>query len=473
MGKTPRYLQIVHLIREKIEKGEWVVGSKIPTQRAIAEQFHVNRSTVVTAIEILKAEGLLEGRAGSGVYIVNNQWSLSAAISPPNWDDLAQWSLQPPSNHTVQLINELENRKDLIQLSKGELGPDLFPQSEISEALAKVSGQLHGFGYGNGLGDSGLRAEISKHMEKYGLSIAPESILIVSGALQALTLITIGILKKGSAVFLEIPSYLHSVNLFRTADITIKPVAVTKNGLDMKELFQQKITKGASALYVNPTYQNPTGTTMSTEQRQQLMEKCRYFQLPVIEDDIFRDLWIDEPAPAPLKTFDQAGQVLYVGSFSKTIAPGLRIGWLAGPEDVIHRLSDVRMQTDYGSSYLSQVLIRELLRSGLYEQHLQKVRSRLRERRAFLLQALALHLSEYATWHAASGGFFIWVTLKKKINMYQLFKACLSSGVLINPGFIYNESGPSIRLSYAYEEIEKMEAGIIKLKDVLKDHLNR
>ncbi|HEY9577154.1 MAG TPA: GntR family transcriptional regulator, partial [Pseudobacillus sp.] len=155
----PRYLQIVHSIREKINQGEWVIGSKIPTQRAIAEQFRVNRSTVITAIEILKAEGLLEGRAGSGIYVVNNRWSLSAAISPPDWEDLTQWSLQPPSDHTVQTINELENRKDLIQLSKGELGPDLFPKSEIATALAKVSSQLEEFGYGNGLGDIELRIE--------------------------------------------------------------------------------------------------------------------------------------------------------------------------------------------------------------------------------------------------------------------------------------------------------------------------
>ncbi|RJS61156.1 hypothetical protein CJ483_14775 [Bacillus sp. PK3_68] len=468
MSKMPRYLQIVHSIREKIDKGEWVVGSRIPPQRAIAEQFAVNRSTVITAIEILKAEGLLEGRAGSGVYVVNNRWSLSAAISPPDWENLTQWSLQPSSNQTVQSINELENRKDVIQLSKGELGPDLFPQADIAAALTKVSGELQEFGYGNGLGDAGLRREISRHMEEYGLSIAPESILIVSGALQALTLIAIGILKKGSTVFLENPSYLHSVNLFRTAEISIRPISVHENGLNIEELFQQNIPKGSSALYINPTYQNPTGTTMSKEHRQLLMDKCRYFQLPVIEDDIFRDLWIDEPAPAPLKTLDKSGQVLYVGSFSKTVAPGLRIGWLAGPEDVVKRLSDVRMQTDYGSSYLSQVLVRELLRSRLYEKHLRKVRIYLKERRAHLLKLLRLHLSEYATWRAASGGFFIWVTLNKKVNMHAFFKACLNSGVLINPGFIYNDSHSTIRLSYSYEEVERMEVAIIKIKKVLE-----
>ncbi|OCA80964.1 PLP-dependent aminotransferase family protein [Pseudobacillus wudalianchiensis] len=465
----PRYLQIVHAIREKINQGEWVIGSKLPTQRAIAEQFHVNRSTVITAIEILKAEGLLEGKAGSGIYVVNNRWSLSAAISPPDWEDLTQWSLQPPSDHTVQTINELESRKDLIQLSKGELEPDLFPKAEIATALTRVSSQLEQFGYGNGLGDIGLRIEISKHMQQYGVCTAPESILIVSGALQALTLIAVGILKKGSTIFLENPSYLHSVNLFRTAEIAIKPISVGENGLNIEELFQQKIIKGSSALYVNPTYQNPTGTTMSSEQRKVLMDKCRYFQLPVIEDDIFRDLWIDERAPAPLKTLDPFGQVLYVGSFSKTIDPGLRIGWLAGPEDVIKRLSDVRMQTDYGSSYISQALVRELLSSGLYEQHLQKVRTRLKEKREFLLQLLRLHLSEYATWRAATGGFFIWVSLHKKTNMHQFFRTCLNNGVLINPGFIYNDSQPAIRLSYAYEEIGKMEEAIIKVKEILKN----
>lgn len=466
MNKKPRYLQIVHWMREKIEQGEWVIGSKIPTQREIAEKFGVNRSTVITAIEIVKSEGLLEGKAGSGIYVIHNQWSLESEMSPPDWNDLTKWSLQPSSVHTVQLINELETRKDLIQLSKGELGPDLFPHSEITEAMGAVSTQIQDFGYGDGLGDLGLRKEISRHLQKSGIKIKPECILIVSGALQALKLITVGILKRGSTVFLESPSYLHSVNVF-PAEMTIKRIPIDGNGLRIEELFQQTFTRNASALFINPTLHNPTTTSMSLEQRKILIEKCQHYQLPIIEDDIFRDLWMDEPPPAPIKVLDKNGQVLYIGSFSKTIAPGLRIGWLAGPEAVIKRLRDVRMQTDYGSSYLSQLLVKELLASGMYENHLKKVRTILRERRDYLLQLLTLHFSDVASWSKPSGGLFIWVLFKKKINMQKLFKKCVNENVLINPGYIYHDHQSSIRLSFSYASFEEMEKGILTLKKIL------
>ncbi|GIN21228.1 aminotransferase-like domain-containing protein [Siminovitchia fordii] len=391
MKKVPMYARIAQLIRQKIDRGEWVIGTKIPTQRELAEQFQVNRSTVITAIDILKSEGLLEGIAGSGIYITNNKWSLLSSVSPPNWKELTQWAMQPSSDSTVQLINDLESRKDLIQLSKGELGPDLYPHVEIEQSLIKVSRQLKEFGYGNGLGDRGLREEISRHLLTHGVAIAPENILIVSGALQALKLISTGILNKGATVFLENPSYLHSIHFFRPEEMAIRPIAVDRNGLRLDELFQHNFLKHSSALYINPTFHNPTGTTMPAEQRMLLMEKCQTLQLPVIEDDIFRDLWIDEPPPPPLKALDIHGQVLYIGSFSKTIAPGLRIGWLAGPESVVKRLSDVRMQTDYGSSYISQLLVREVLASRLYEKHLIKVRGRLKEKRDFLLYLNRFH----------------------------------------------------------------------------------
>ncbi|WP_177177326.1 PLP-dependent aminotransferase family protein [Bacillus sp. MUM 116] len=470
MNKTPRYLQIVHWMREKIAQGEWVIGSKIPTQREIAEKFGVNRSTVITAIEIVKSEGFLEGKTGSGIYVIQNQWSLESEIPPPDWNDLTKWSLQPSSVHAVQLINDLETRKDIIQLSKGELGPNLFPHSEITEAMMKASIQIQDFGYGDGLGDLGLRKEISMHLQKNGIKMKPESILVVSGALQALKLITIGILKRGSTVFLESPSYLHSIHLF-PAEMSIKRIPVDENGLRMEDLFQHTFTKNASALFINPTFHNPTTTTLSLEQRKTLLDKCRHYQLPIIEDDIFRDLWLEDPPPPPLKALDKNGQILYIGSFSKTIAPGLRIGWLAGPEEVIKRLRDVRMQTDYGSSYLSQLLIKELLASGMYENHLKKVRKILREKRDYLVELLELHLGEFASWSKPSGGLFIWVIFKQKMNLQKLFKQCVNRNVLINPGFIYHDHQSSIRLSYSYASFEEMEKGVLVIKEILMNVL--
>lgn len=468
MSKIPRYLQIVQSIREKVLHGEWSVGRKIPTQRELSEKFGVNRSTVITAIEILKSEGILEGRAGSGVYIVNNKWSILNDYTPINWHDLSKWAIHPQSENTVQTINEYETKKGIIQLSKGELGPDLFPQIEINEAANRAFHQVSEFGYGDGQGDLELRKELSLYLKKLGIQASPSNILIVSGALQAIKLISIGILTKGSMVYVENPSYIYSLNLFRSTGMNVKPVSILEDGINVGELEQQKIKRNLSALYVNPTYQNPTSTTMSLEKRKLLIETCQYYQLPIIEDDIYRDLWIEQPSPPPLKSLDKQGQVLYVGSFSKSIAAGLRIGWLIGPEDVVKRLSDLRMQIDYGSSYLPQLLVKELLSSGLYENHVTRVREMLKKKRDFLLHLLESHLFKYATWIKPQGGFFIWVIFNRKMNMRVLFNRAIEKGVLFNPGFIYNDNKSTIRLSFAYTNFQEMEKGIIILKNIIE-----
>jgi GntR family transcriptional regulator, regulator for abcA and norABC len=326
MKKQPLYLQIVNTMRDKITYGEWSIGSKIPTQRVLAEQFGVNRSTIITAIEILKAERLLESKTGSGVYVINNEHSLLNSFSPPNWNDWSKWALHPPREDIVRIINEYEGRKDIIQLSRGELGAHLFPHSEISECFKNNPNHFQEFDYGDGRGSKELRKALSHYLKKSGINVAPSNILIVSGALQALKLISLGILQKNSTVFMEAPSYIYSRYLFRSSGVNLERIPLLKGMEELKEFFSQRIKNKLSTLYLNPTFHNPTTRIMSIKQRKFVIDKSEYFSMPIIENDVLRDLWIDDPPPLPLKALDRNGHVLYVNSFSKTIAPGLRIG---------------------------------------------------------------------------------------------------------------------------------------------------
>ncbi|SET74543.1 GntR family transcriptional regulator, regulator for abcA and norABC [Salinibacillus kushneri] len=222
-------------------------------------------------------------------------------------------------------------------------------------------------------------------------------------------------------------------------------------------------------MYTNPTFHNPTGTLMRKKRREELIEYCVREQLPVIEDDVYRDLWIDNPPPEPLKSKDHHGNVLYLGSLSKTLSPGLRIGWVVGPESVINRLADLKMQSDYGSSTLSQLVAAEWLSSGLYDHHLEDVREQLRNRRKVAIDSLNKYLSPYATWEIPKGGFFIWVRIKSTFKVKRLFDKALSSGILVNPGRIYAEqSGQYIRLSYGYASLDELNEGIFQLSEIIK-----
>ena len=359
--KVPKYRQIIDYMKEKIENGEWPIGSKIPSQRQLAKLFHVNRSTVITALEELMADGLIQGQIGAGTIVMNNTWSLLATNPPPNWSEYVKAGIHKPSKVMVREINEAESNKTLIHLSKGELAPHLFPLETMQSIMKNVSEELDYFGYEEQKGFFPLREAISNYVKSFGIHVSPNSILIVSGALQALQLISIGLLHRKSTVLLEQPSYLYSLHVFQSANIHLSGIAMDHYGILPSDLLTRiKYSQKKNILYSIPCFQNPTGILMSEKRRKEILKICEKEQLPIIEDDIYRELWIDEPPPAPLKSIDKHGHVLYVGSLSKTLTPGLRIGWIIGPEPVIDRLSDIKMQTDYGSSSLSQRVAAEL-----------------------------------------------------------------------------------------------------------------
>lgn len=380
--KVPKYRQIIDYMKEKIENGEWPIGSKIPSQRQLAKLFHVNRSTVITALEELMADGLIQGQIGAGTIVMNNTWSLLATNPPPNWSEYVKAGIHKPSKVMVREINEAESNKTLIHLSKGELAPHLFPLETMQSIMKNVSEELDYFGYEEQKGFFPLRKAISNYVKSFGIHVSPNSILIVSGALQALQLISIGLLHRKSTVLLEQPSYLYSLHVFQSANIHLSGIAMDQYGILPSDLLTcTKYSQKKNILYSIPCFQNPTGILMSEKRRKEILKICEKEQLPIIEDDIYRELWIDEPPPAPLKSIDKHGHVLYVGSLSKTLTPGLRIGWIIGPEPVIDRLSDIKMQTDYGSSSLSQRVAAEWINKGFYEDHVANVRTHLKERR--------------------------------------------------------------------------------------------
>mgnify|MGYP005840340077 CR=1 FL=1 len=461
------YKQIAEYIKEKIAHGEWPVGSKIPTQRALAEAFQVNRSTVTLALEELVAEGLLEGKTGSGTKVINNTWSLLAAT--PDWNSYVQSGVYQSNLPIIQEINRSEFNPAVIRLGTGELSPELFPKEMMKTVMEKLPERITSLGYEEPKGQFFLRQEISKYLKTMGIDASPASILIVSGALQALHLISVGLLKPNSTIFLEKPSYLYSLHVFQSVGVRLLGLPLDGEGLSVEALSQQQKQKKGALLYTIPSFHNPTGIVMSKSRRQELIKVCEEDRLPIIEDDVYRELWLDAPSPPPLKSLDQNGLVLYLGSMSKTLSPGLRIGWLVGPEPVIERLADLKMQTDYGSSSLSQWAAAEWLASGLYTKHLGEVREQLRVRRGVLLGALEDYFSELATWNQPQGGFYIWLRLNQPVAMQEIFKKALEKGTLLNPGNIYDRlSNQYLRLSYAYSSLEQLSSGIASLADTVK-----
>ncbi len=213
---------------------------------------------------------------------------------------------------------------------------------------------------------------------------------------------------------------------------------------------------------------------MSEDRRRQLMAICSRERIPVVEDDVYRELWIDRPLPPPLKAMDDQGLVLHVGSVSKTLSPGLRIGWIAGPETVIERLSDLKMQSDYGSSSLAQAAVALWMARGHSEGHMAALRQHLALRREAALEALEASFGDIARWEVPAGGFYVWLELLVPVRVSQVFEEALKAGVLFYPGYLYDtETNHYLRISYSYAGLEEIREGIFKLSRIIRGLLRR
>lgn len=468
----PVYKQIVDYMSGKIASGHWAVGSRLPSQRSLARQFEVNRSTITTAMDELYSYGVLEGDFGRGTYVASNTWSLMMSTAPPDWGSYIRSGSFKANVPTIQTINKLEFMEGYIRLGTGELAPELFPREAMEAVFRRLPGHIASLNYLGPLGLPQLREALSLRLQAQGIAASPSSILITSGSLQALQLISVCMLQPGSCVYTEAPSYLKSLQVFQSAGMKLHGLPMDRDGLVYWNLPSSQLRQGRSLLYTIPTFHNPTGVLMPQSRREDLFRFCQNSRLPIIEDNAYGELWFDREPPRPMKTMDESGVILYLGTISKTLAPGLRIGWLVGPESVVERLGDVKMQIDYGASSLSQWALTEFLTSGLYDDHLNQVRKKLKKRRDLALSALELYFSDLASWDVPQGSFYIWLRLPARLSTDRLFQKALEKNLLINPGSIYDyEKNTAIRLSYAYAAEEQLQEGIAALAQVVRSML--
>jgi len=471
-SSQPVYRQIVDYMSGMIASGHWAIGSRLPSQRSLAQQFEVNRSTITTAMEELSSYGVLEGDFGRGTYVASNTWSLMMSAAPPDWGTYIRSGSFRPNVPTIQAINKLEFVDGYTRLGTGELSPELFPKDAMEEVFRRLPAQIPSLNYLGPLGLPELREALAKHLQKQGIPATPSSILITSGSLQALQLISLCMLQPGSCVYTEAPSYLKSLQVFQSAGMKLRGLPMDNSGLVYWNLPPSSLQQGRSLLYTIPTFHNPTGTLMSQSRREELFRFCQNNRLPIIEDNAYGELWFEETPPKPMKTMDRSGLILYLGTVSKTLAPGMRIGWLVGPESVVERLGDVKMQIDYGASSLSQWALKEFLESGLYDRHLTDVRQKLKKRRDLALSALETHFGDIASWNVPKGSFYIWLKLPARLSTDRLFTRALEKNLLINPGSVYDyEKNTALRLSYAYAAEDQLQEGIASLAQVVRSML--
>lgn len=330
-------------------------------------------------------------------------------------------------------------------------------------------------GYSDPKGLESLRRVLAQHVhEQYGIKTTPSEILITSGAQQALHLITSCLLRPCDAVALECPSYAYSLSLFTSAGLRLFPIPMDEYGLIPAYIPTLVMKHRVRMLFVNPTFQNPTGTTLTMRRRMELLRLCELLRLPIVEDDPYRALTFDgSTPPLPLAAMSNgSGQVLYLGSLSKTVSPGLRIGWVIGPTKVIDRLADAKVQMDFGTSVITQQIAQEFMRSGAWYDNVESLRHILKLQRDTMLSAMEENLKEYMTWTVAQGSYHVWCKLAFDIRDTDLLETCIRHGVVVTPGGVYGAEPGWIRLTYTCSTDEEITEGVVRLRTAFEELVN-
>jgi 2-aminoadipate transaminase len=384
----------------------------------------------------------------------------------------------------IRELLKVTQRPEIISFGGGLPAPDVFPVKRFEEACHKVL-QEHGaqaLQYGPTEGYEPLREMIASRMARYGIFAKAENVLITSGSQQALDLIGKLLINPGDRVLVEAPTYLGALQAFNVYGAQYVSVPVDDDGL-LTEHLESSLRSGPKFMYVLPNFQNPAGVTLSAPRRHDLIMLADKYGVPIIEDDPYGQLRYEGEHLTPLVVLDRdnlrrdngftLGNVIYLSTFSKTLAPGIRLAWIVAPDDVISKLVQLKQGADLHTSTFNQYVAYEVARDGFLDEHVKLIRQVYRERRDVMLQALETFFPSEVTWTRPKGGLFLWVTLAEGTDCQALFRAALAENVAFVAGDSFyanngHEGGRHMRLNFSFSQPEQIREGIRRLSVAVK-----
>ena len=369
----------------------------------------------------------------------------------------------------IREILKITQRPEIISFAGGLPSPATFPVERMKEAYDRVlteTGKV-ALQYGPTDGYGPLKEWIAHSLSTEGTKILPEQILMVSGSQQALDLIGKVLIDEGSRVLVETPSYLGALQAFSVYRPEFGSVATDDHGLVPSSV--ESVAKGARLLYSLPNFQNPTGRSLSLERRRELVETCARLGLPLIEDDPYGALsYKGEPMPKMVAMNPEG--VIYMGSFSKVLTPGIRLGYVCAPLPLVRRLDLAKQAADLHTAQLTQMVVYDVVKDGFLDQHIPTIRTLYGNQCQAMLDAMDQHFPKQVSWTRPEGGMFIWVTLPKRIDAMKLLDQAIAARVAFVPGAPFYATDPetnTLRLSFVTVPPERIREGIAILGQLI------
>jgi 2-aminoadipate transaminase len=381
----------------------------------------------------------------------------------------------PPS--AVREILKVAEQPDVLSFAGGLPAPELFPVEAIAEAHAEVLARegRAALQYSTTEGFGPLREWVAARLARRGIRVSTDQVLITNGSQQGIDLVARVLLDPGDVVAVESPSYLAALQTFAGCEANFAAVASDDEGMDVDDLARLFAVRPPRLVYLVPEFQNPKGTTLTRPRREALLALCQAHRVPVLEDNPYGELRFRGEAPPPLAALDDAGVVVHLGTFSKTLAPGMRLGWLVGPKELVRAITIAKQAADLHTATLAQRAAAALLSKFDYDAHLAVLRRTYGERCVAMLGALERHLPPGTRWTRPDGGLFVWAELPSGLRADDIFAEALREKVAFVPGSAFFPDAPryeTLRLNYSNRPPELIEEGIARLGRVVARRLD-
>lgn len=381
------------------------------------------------------------------------------------WEMAARAEKMNPS--VIREILKVTEKPGIISFAGGLPSPKTFPVSAFSTACEKVLREdgHAALQYAASEGYAPLREMVAAMLP---WKVDPAQVLITTGSQQGLDLIAKILIDAGSRVLVETPTYLGALQAFTPMEPDIVSVASDDEGVDIADL--QRKAAGARFFYVLPNFQNPTGRTMTEERRAALSAEAARLGLPIVEDNPYGDLWFDNPPPLPLTARNPEGCV-YLGSFSKVLAPGLRLGFMVAPKALYPKLLQAKQAADLHSPGFNQRMVAEVMKGGFLDRHVPTIRALYKSQRDAMLAAMQREMPEGVEWNTPAGGMFLWARLPGGMNAVDLLPHAVERGVAFVPGAAFYAEGAdagTLRLSFVTASVEQINIGIAALAAAIR-----
>ena len=473
---TPyRYEQLASLITEMVDNGALAPGARAPSVRAVSQQHGVSISTVLQAYRMLEDRGTLVARPQSGFYVAVAH---RGALALPSASRPRAKASTVSIGGAVAVLLEHAANSSLVPLGCAVPDATLLQAGRLDLALARAARQ-HGSDhnvYGAARGDPGLRREIAKRAMRLGHALSPDDVLVTNGCTEALMLALTAVAGRGDTIAVESPTYfglLHTLEMLgmKALEVPTHPTL----GIDVDALARLLDTEPVAACMVSSCFGNPLGSTMAEADKRALLALLARRKVPLIEDDVYGEIHFGRERPKPFIALDGGADTIYCSSFSKSLAPGYRVGWIATRVHA-QRVMERKMAFSLCGPLLPQVAFADFLASGTYDAHLRRMRRVFEENLARMTRAVEASFPAETKVSRPAGGFVLWLELPKGFDSRALFDEALEQGICFAPGDVFSASRRyrnCLRLSAGHAWSERIDGGVRRLGQLARRMLAR